>query len=325
MANPLVTFAVFGYNQGGFIREAVEGALSQTYSPLEVILVDDCSTDDTFSIMEEVVAKYRGGHQTRLHRASTNRGLSAQIDHVVENAGGEWIVVAAGDDISLPSRVAEHIEIAEQHSRAFSSFLAPAPFGDSATARVPVVYNRVVRFPESLKASGGGVLGATQAFRKSIWNVFGDLGPGIIAEDWVIPFRASLLGSVVWSDRQGVRYRVHSSSCTATNWSRPSDTVVNAKQLRLECNALTAFQRDLRRAAERSLVPASDAEEGLRWLENAIRSNQLILDCSQVNNLTAWLAAAGRLLTSRTFVVGNFKRRLDLVLRTLRGRLFRGS
>ena len=51
---PLVTFALFAYNQEAFIREAVASALSQTYEPLEIILSDDCSTDRTFAIMQEL-------------------------------------------------------------------------------------------------------------------------------------------------------------------------------------------------------------------------------------------------------------------------------
>ena len=50
-----VTFVLFAYNQEKYIREAVEGALSQTYGAMEIILSDDRSTDRTFEIMEEVV------------------------------------------------------------------------------------------------------------------------------------------------------------------------------------------------------------------------------------------------------------------------------
>ena len=47
---PLLTFAVGAYNQERFIREAVESAFAQTYSPLEIVLSDDCSRDRTFEI-----------------------------------------------------------------------------------------------------------------------------------------------------------------------------------------------------------------------------------------------------------------------------------
>ena len=57
---PLVTFALFAYNQEQFIREAVEGAFAQTYEPLEIILSDDCSTDRTFEIMQEMASACEG-------------------------------------------------------------------------------------------------------------------------------------------------------------------------------------------------------------------------------------------------------------------------
>ena len=63
---PLVTFALFAYNQEKYIREAVEGTFSQTYEPLEIILSDDCSSDRTFEIMEEMAATYDGPHATLL-------------------------------------------------------------------------------------------------------------------------------------------------------------------------------------------------------------------------------------------------------------------
>jgi glycosyltransferase involved in cell wall biosynthesis len=49
---------MFAYNHERFIAEAVRGALSQTYSPLEIIISDDCSTDRTFEIIQSEVAGY---------------------------------------------------------------------------------------------------------------------------------------------------------------------------------------------------------------------------------------------------------------------------
>ncbi len=54
-ARPLVTFALFAYNQEQYIREAVEGAFSQTYEPLEIILSDDCSSATRFILSERQV------------------------------------------------------------------------------------------------------------------------------------------------------------------------------------------------------------------------------------------------------------------------------
>jgi glycosyltransferase involved in cell wall biosynthesis len=108
--NPLVTFALFAYNQEKFIREAVQGAFSQTYGPMEILLSDDCSTDKTFEIMQEMVAAYDGPHSVRAVRNDHNIGV---VPHVLlrgREAQGEIVVVAAGDDVSLPVRTQIHAE-----------------------------------------------------------------------------------------------------------------------------------------------------------------------------------------------------------------------
>ncbi len=53
MSKPLVTFMLRTYNHERFIREAVRSALTQTYSPLQVVISDDCSQDRTFEIIQE--------------------------------------------------------------------------------------------------------------------------------------------------------------------------------------------------------------------------------------------------------------------------------
>ena len=104
---PLVTFALFAYNQEKYIREAVEGAFSQTYSPLEIVLSDDCSSDRTFAIMREMAEGYQGTHQLRLRQGQENQGVLGHVLTVSRKALGAILVVAAGDDVSLPSRTAK--------------------------------------------------------------------------------------------------------------------------------------------------------------------------------------------------------------------------
>ena len=55
-SNPLISFAVICYRQERFIAEAVLSALTQTYSPLEIIISDDCSPDATFDVVREIVS-----------------------------------------------------------------------------------------------------------------------------------------------------------------------------------------------------------------------------------------------------------------------------
>lgn len=104
--NPLVSFCLFCYNQEEFIEEAIEGALDQTYSPLEIIISDDCSTDSTFQIIEKKVANYKGPHKLIVRQNPKNLGLAEHVNTVLYKiATGEYFAMAAGDDISLPERI----------------------------------------------------------------------------------------------------------------------------------------------------------------------------------------------------------------------------
>lgn len=101
---PLVTFALFAYNQEKYIREAVEGAFAQTYEPLEIILSDDCSTDDTFKIMLKLAADYSGPHQIICRQNCENIGTYNHVITVAREANGQFLIVNAGDDVSYPNR-----------------------------------------------------------------------------------------------------------------------------------------------------------------------------------------------------------------------------
>ncbi len=94
--DPLITFAIFAYNQEKYIRDAIEGAFAQDYSPLEIIISDDCSTDHTFEIIQQMVDEYSGPNVVRLNRNTDNLGLIAHVNKVFELANGDWIVAAAG-------------------------------------------------------------------------------------------------------------------------------------------------------------------------------------------------------------------------------------
>lgn len=118
---PLVTFAVFAYNQEKYIREAVEGAFAQTYEPLEIILSDDCSTDRTFEIMREMAAGYKGPHRVVLNKNGANLGVIDHLITVARLAQGELMVVAAGDDVSYPNR-AERLALTWMQSGAVALY-----------------------------------------------------------------------------------------------------------------------------------------------------------------------------------------------------------
>src|SRR5687768_2851389 len=95
-ARPLVTVVVTNYNYGRFLTAALDSVLAQTYVPIEVIVVDDGSTDDSRSILERysVKAIYQD-----------NAGQAAALNAGVAAATGDIICLLDADDVWLPRKV----------------------------------------------------------------------------------------------------------------------------------------------------------------------------------------------------------------------------
>ncbi len=99
---PLVSVVIPCYNQAHFLREAIESALAQTYTPLEIVVVDDGSTDDTFA-----VAQSYGDRVVAVRQP--NAGLSAARNAAIRASNGAFVVLLDSDDKLLPSGVASRV------------------------------------------------------------------------------------------------------------------------------------------------------------------------------------------------------------------------
>ena len=216
MSRPLVTFALFAYSQERFIREAVRGALAQTYSPLQIILSDDCSQDKTFEIMQEEANGYEGPHEIILNRNNRNLGNGGHVNRLIELAEGELIVAAAGDDISLPARTEELVKAWSNGGvvAAYSSVIVTDEDGAArAIDRRKFAGASVGEHWRALiQRSHGVVLGASQAWDRTVFETFGPLPESIRAEDYALEFRSALLGKIAYVDEPLVRYRRHGST-----------------------------------------------------------------------------------------------------------------
>lgn len=104
---PLVSFCVKCFNQRQFIEQALDGAFSQTYRPLEIVISDDGSTDGSSEIIRRKIHKYQssGGDIPIVFNVNPdNLGNLGNWIVFGNLAHGELLVKADGDDISLPER-----------------------------------------------------------------------------------------------------------------------------------------------------------------------------------------------------------------------------
>ena len=209
---PLITFALFAFNQERFICEAVKSALAQTYAPIEFLFSDDCSTDRTFELMERTVLDDGCRPRSVLVRTNArNLGLAHHINLVSSLATGDFIVVAAGDDISEPHRVQALVSswcAAGRPDCSVFSAMSEIDQNSKLTGRrfrSKVDWKRMT--PRSLLKRNLGVFGASHAWCRSISREFPPLYENVINEDVVIPFRAMLMDGGIYLDDPLVRYR----------------------------------------------------------------------------------------------------------------------
>ena len=194
---PLISFCLVAYNQEDFIFDAVQGALNQTYEPLEIILSDDCSTDRTFEIIEDLVSKYKGPHKILVNKNDKNIGLVPHVNKVVDLSKGDWIVFAAGDDISLKNRVEIISEIIKRENI----------YGIGCASQI-IDRKGSIMGTQFYKDT---IFGSNSTWHRKCFENFGNLPEGLGCEDNVLFFRSLLLGGVAFSDEITVKYRMFDS------------------------------------------------------------------------------------------------------------------
>lgn len=248
MDRPLISYCVFTYNQEGLVGEAVESAFAQTYSPLEIILSDDGSSDRTFDIMSEMAAAYSGPHTIVINRNEQNLGITPHFNKVLmELASGEILVMAAGDDISYPHRVEriwrEFAEGGEKMMLVGSLVDTISPDGKPIPTMDRIFNSSRVVLTLKDYAEGRGkkdykMFGATLAFRSAVMDRFGPLSELSYGEDQELCIRGLLLGHNGLIDEKLIKYR----SREIVYSSNPSDHFVirNPKIYGYEMSSHTA-------------------------------------------------------------------------------------
>lgn len=121
----LVSIIIPCYNYGHFLHEAVESALNQTYHNVEVVIVDDGSTDDTRAIAKVLASK----HSSLKYVYRKNGGLSAARNTGIDVSSGKYIVFLDSDDKLKPKFVAKCIDALSHHSTASYAYSQMQLFG----------------------------------------------------------------------------------------------------------------------------------------------------------------------------------------------------
>ena len=290
---PAVSAILLSYNCEDFIAVALESVLNQDYDgPLEVIVSDDGSTDRTFDVLQENLARYRGPHRVELSRRAANSGSKgAHLNEIWSACSGDVLVFFDGDDIAERSRISR---LAERFGTnpSVQAVYSGLSFIDNVGR--PQGIGHVPRPPPGADARAwfarvdAYAAGSTLAVRRTIVEQFGRLAPDV-NEDVILPFRASLLGNVEFVAEPLVKYRRHAASLTA-DWQRFSS--IAAYRTRMEDGIEKARRAELSRLADLQRAAVLMPERQAEWE----RVRGIVGDSMRAAEMT-------RPLTSPSFVV----------------------
>lgn len=227
MVNPnpmLFSVVMLTYNHENFIKESIESILNQDYKDsFEFIVADDSSQDATQKIIEQIIQLGIPKHiDFKYIKNSDNIGSVANFNLAVQNVSSEIIVIADGDDVSMPNRLSQLEQMHRQFNKSLYisnawilrensnyQFLKESRFYtkfDLASINLNDIYTE--KTP---------VFGASYAFHRSLLDIY-----GLIDSVWVtfnnidqqLFWRAYLERGVYYSEEKLIFYKIHKGGMT---------------------------------------------------------------------------------------------------------------
>ncbi|EDZ68391.1 glycosyl transferase, group 2 family protein [Nitrosococcus oceani AFC27] len=207
------------YNHEEYVSSAVESVLGQTHKKLELIVIDDASSDGTWAVLQSFQ-----DHRLRRYRHDRNQGAHATLNEAMALAQGEYIAILDSDDRYDPRRLERLLSEAGRASGndvfIFSDvdFIGPTGGGIADHPRAQG-YKMLRKRWETLSpaswffASNLAMTTSNFFFSRSLANRVGDFSPLRYTHDWDWALRATLQGAIpLWIREDLLAYRVHGAN-----------------------------------------------------------------------------------------------------------------
>ena len=210
---PLVTVMIPCYNHEKFIKESIQSVIDQTYSRLELIVIDDGSKDNSIQIIEEMrlACEQRFEHFQFIFRE--NRGLSRTLNQGLSLARGEYFSIVASDDIMLPEKTAIQVDVFKKDSLITAVFGAHQYIDDeSHVVSVKKAVYREFNFQEIFYHQHD-IPASSQMIKIDLLREIGGYNENTKVEDWDLWLRLTEVGAkLVYIPDIIVGYRMHDSN-----------------------------------------------------------------------------------------------------------------
>lgn len=203
--HPLVSIITPSYNSELFIDETIKSVLDQIHINWEMIIVDDCSTDNSRDIIEKYIQL---DSRIKLIKNNPNLGVAQSRNRAIEEAQGDYIALLDSDDIWLPNKLEKQLELMQKEN-VLMSFSAYNTINEDGEEIGFFPINEKVTYSDMLKTSSIGTLTTIYNAKKLGKLYFDEIGH----EDYV--YKLNILKQIDYA--QGIKeplakYRIVQSS-----------------------------------------------------------------------------------------------------------------
>jgi glycosyltransferase involved in cell wall biosynthesis len=223
--HPRVSIVMGTYNGGKYLREQLESIYQQTYKNIDVIVCDDCSTDNTVEILEEFSQEYGLVYQIN----SQNMGLVKNYEKALSLARGEYIALSDQDDIWYPGKIELLLNNIGPYSLIHSAVHVingkGNPHGDVfVVGEYSRDHTAKVNFSDFLETAW--VLGCTSLINRDLLEKCLPFPEGVMFHDWWLTMAAIKLGQgIKYIHKPTIRYRQYGENTafkffTDISWHR---------------------------------------------------------------------------------------------------------
>lgn len=279
MTAPRVSVITATYNQGPYLAESIESALSQTGVSVEVIVIDDASTDDTATVL----ARY--ADRVRVIRLDKNCGGPAHPRNVgLRAAKGDYIAILDGDDVMFPGKLAEQVAFLDAHPDIgfvcanFRNFGRGIPDGGDELSRHPEFLaapkqklgERWFRIPSAVAFEtliGDNFVGvATVIFRREILAMVGLMDEGLRrSEDIEYWYRVARRYDFGYIDKVMAGRRLHGTNISASPAALAAKLEIYRRQSEVPMSARARRMRRRMMSKVHFALGFLDRQNGRRW------------------------------------------------------------
>lgn len=224
-----VTVIIPSFNHAAFVEQAIRSVWAQDYGNLELIVVDDCSTDATAEIVERMLSD--APIPMRLIRKTQNCGISNSLNRGIEMATGDWLAFLSSDDFFSSGRISRQIEVAtqvgEQYGCIHGDALQVDEFG-KALGRInragPISPARGDVFDQLIQGTGR-IITTTAMVRRNLAIDIGGFDEKFVAEDFDFYLRVSRRSLFLYLNEVLTNVRVSPKSLGRQPWRWGEDII----------------------------------------------------------------------------------------------------